>query len=118
MYDRVLAVTVTLLALAAAHADESPLRDPMQPYRPAEVAAAARPAGPRYDLTAVLIASARRVAVVNGKLYRQGDRVNGAEIIRIEPQAVHLRDGSKDLVVRLSPQPAPAPISGEGDSGS
>ena len=116
MFDRVLAAIAVLLVLGAAHADEAPLRDPMQPYRPAQIAAAAGAAQPRYALTAVLISPARKIAVVNGRAYRQGERVSGAELVRIEPDAVHLREGNANIVIRLASTRAPA-RSSEGDTG-
>jgi hypothetical protein len=52
-------------------------------------------------LTAVLISPTRRVAIVNGKPYESGETVNGAEIVRIDPDAVHLREHGNELVVPL-----------------
>ena len=97
---RALIVAGLLAAAAAARAEDVPVRDPMQPYR-----AVAGPAGsvaaPRFALTAVLISPTRRVAIVNGKPYECGERVNGAEILRIDPDAVHLREHGSEIVVLL-----------------
>ena len=97
---RALVVAGLLAAAAAAPAEDVPVRDPMQPYR-----AVAGPAGsvaaPRFALTAVLISPTRRVAIVNGKPYECGERVNGAEILRIDPDAVHLREHGSEIVVLL-----------------
>jgi hypothetical protein len=91
-----------LLATAVVRADERvPLRDPMQPYRAIAGAAGVGGAGPRFALTAVLISSSRRVAIVNGKPYERGETVNGAEIVGIEADAVHLRERGTELVVPL-----------------
>lgn len=90
-----------LVAAAAARADE-PLRDPMQPYRIVPGApSVAGPAVPRYRLTAVLISPTRRIAVVNGKPYQQGERVADAEITRIDMEAVHLRAKGEEVVLHL-----------------
>ena len=96
-----LAVCLLLFAAAVTRADDlPPLRDPMQPYgRGGAVVGVA--GGARFHLTAVLISSARRVAIVNGKPYQHGETVDGAEIVRIEPNAVHLREHGADLVVLL-----------------
>jgi hypothetical protein len=115
VFERVLIGAALVLHLAAAGADERAVRDPMQPFRAAEGAAAAEIAAPRYALTAVLISAARRIAVVNGQLYRQGDIVDGAEVVQIEPNAVHLRAADGSFVIRLASARAPAPS--EGDSG-
>ena len=95
-------VACAMLASLGTRAQELPVRDPMRPFQ-AEVAGAAEAAAraPRFVLTAVLIAPQRRVAVVNGRPRRLGDHVDGAEITLIEPHAVHLRDGSDEIVVRL-----------------
>jgi hypothetical protein len=98
-------------ALASAHADDlPPPRDPMQPYARG-VAGAAAVAGPRFTLTAVLISTERRVAIVNGKPYQSGENVDGAEIIRIESSAVHLCEHGAEIVVplgRAAPRRSPA----------
>ncbi len=99
------------LALTSVHADDlPPPRDPMQPYARGGAGTAAV-AGPRFMLTAVLISSERRVAIVNGKPYQSGETVDGAEIVRIESSAVHLREHGAEIVVplgRVVPSRAPA----------
>jgi hypothetical protein len=93
-----LIVAGMLVAAGAARAEDGLVRDPMQPYR-----FVAGPGGggvaPRFALTAVLISPTRRVAIVNGKPYERGESVNGAEIVRIDPDAVHLREHGNELVV-------------------
>ena len=115
MFERWL-VAVLLLTSAAVHADEGPVRDPMQPFRPSAAAPGAPDAPAGYVLTAVLISSARSIAVVNGKPYRLGDRVGAAELVRIEPQAVHLQEAGEDLIIRLRTTRAAVEIN-QGDSG-
>jgi hypothetical protein len=84
----------------------------MQPYR--FVAGPGGAAAPRFALTAVLISPTRRVAIVNGKPYERGESVNGAEIVRIESDAVHLREHGNELVVPLGHVAAAArPSQGE-----
>jgi MSHA biogenesis protein MshK len=99
-----LALCVLLAAAAAvpARADEPRLRDPMQPFK--AVAGAAAPGGtvaPRFRLTAVLISPTRRVAIVNGAPRQEGERVAGATLTRIEPQAVRLEQGAETWVIHL-----------------
>jgi MSHA biogenesis protein MshK len=100
-------VAISLLLAVAAVAAEPPLRDPMQPFEPAAATAASGSPQAPYRLSAVLISASRRIAVLNGRPYRQGDRIDGVEIARIEPGAVHLRRGDEQLVVRLRPQSVP-----------
>jgi hypothetical protein len=96
-----LIVAGLLVAAAAARSEDVPVRDPMQPYRFVAGAAGGVVGAPRFALTAVLISPTRRVAIVNGKPYERGESVNGAEIVRIDPDAVHLREHGNELVVPL-----------------
>ena len=102
MYRRVLALC-SLLAVAAAHADEVQPRDPMRPYHAVAGAAGERVAAARFHLTAVLISASRRVAVVNGQPYLLGETVDGATIARIEAQTVRLKQGNDELLIHLGP---------------
>jgi hypothetical protein len=76
----------------------------MRPFE-ADQASAVEGSAPReLNLTAVLVSSERRIAIINGALYREGNSIAGAVITRIEPQVVHLRRGSEVLVVPLNPE--------------
>jgi hypothetical protein len=101
-----------ILVIGAAGADETPARDPMRPFgRAAATAAAAAVNKPRFELTAVLIAPTRRVAIVNGKPYREGEVVDGAQIAAIEPAAVRLREHDAEFLVSLGrPEKGPPAI--------
>ena len=101
MSKRAFVAGALLIAAAIAQAEETPLKDPMRPFVAAAPGAAAEAAGPRFALTAVLIAPTRRVAVVNGKPYVLGEAVDGAEIVAIAPESVRLREGSVELVISL-----------------
>jgi hypothetical protein len=95
-------LATALAAAWSAQADEPPLHDPMRPFGgDAASASAAAPAEPRFSLTAVLVSPTRRVAVVNGKTYFEGDAVDGAEIVAIELDAVRVREGGAERVVSL-----------------
>jgi hypothetical protein len=88
----------------------------MQPFRYVGSASAGAVSAPRFALTAVLISPTRRVAIVNGKPYERGETVAGAEIIRIEADAVHLREHGNELVVPLGHAvAAPAAKSSQGE---
>ena len=101
MFRRDALIVAGLLVVAgAAPAEDAPVHDPMQPYRFVG-GTAGGVAAPRFALTAVLISPSRRVAIVNGEPYERGETVNGAEIVRIEPDAVHLREHGNELVVPL-----------------
>ncbi len=92
------ALTAGLLAAALIARADNLYRDPMRPYSPpAAAAGASEPV--RYRLSSVLISPQRRVAVINGRVCRVGDRVAGAEVLAIERERVHLRVGGKELIV-------------------
>ena len=117
------ALALALLVLAgAAYAAEPESKtppapkDPTEPYRPAANGGDSRvgPA-PRFRLTVVLISPTRRVAIVNGMPLQEGQRVAGAELVKIDAHSVQLRDGGHDVVVQLGNARPGAPR-GEGDS--
>jgi hypothetical protein len=116
VFNKVLC-TVLLLGVVSAVCAESPdaaYADPMQPYQPRPQAEAGR-AEARYRVTSVLIAPTRRIAVINGLRCRVGDEVDGASVMSIEADAVRLRVGSRELVVRLESRRT-RPRATEGDS--
>jgi hypothetical protein len=98
---RVLIALLALAAAFAARADELPLKDPMRPNVVAGPASGAPRAAPGFELTAVLVSDKRRLAVVNGRIYHEGDRVNGAEIVAIEPGSIRIRRAAGDLLIKL-----------------
>jgi FimV-like protein len=54
-----------------------------------------------FRVTGTLVSSNGRLAFVNGEMVREGDRVDGGEIISIDAGLVRIRTGSRDLTVRL-----------------
>ena len=112
------ALALGLLWIAGAvYAAEPALHDPTEPFRPSANGAAG-PTGappPRFTLTAVLISPTRRVAIVNGKPLQEGQRVAGAELVKIDWRSVQLRDGNHDVIVQLGKARESAPHA-EGDT--
>jgi len=100
--ERIVLLTFLLYAVSPAAAQERALRDPMQPFVPTADATGvnAVPRGPR--LTGVFISANRRVAVIDGELYREGEEVRGLKIVAIEPTSVSLRRGNEAVAVHLS----------------
>jgi len=47
-------------------------------------AAFSTPSAGSYHVTGVMVSNAGRVAIINGKLSREGDLIEGAEVLRIE----------------------------------
>jgi len=112
---RVLAcVLIAAAASPPGLGQELPKSDPMRPDRPQLPVRADGTVPSRFQLSAVLISASRRIAVINGGLYREGDEIEGATITRIAPGSVSLRRGSEQLVVPLNAQgPATSDIHGD-----
>lgn len=101
MYRTIVLAGLLLGATAGSFAQEQPLGDPMRPYRADNGAGTEKASPRRLRLSGVLVSTTRRIAVINGSLYREGDEVQGARITRIEPESVRLRRGDEELVVPL-----------------
>lgn len=76
-----IAAAIAACALACA-APAGATRDPMRPPLPVAGPAAAR-STPEPVLTAVIGSEARRVAIVDGRVVRAGDRVDGVLILAV-----------------------------------
>ena len=98
---------LALLASAgAARAQDAGLPDPTRPpallSAPVVGTGPARTAGPQ--LQSILISlrpGGRRVAVIDGKTLRQGERINGAVVEAILPTEVVLRKGNQRQILKL-----------------
>lgn len=91
--------------LAAFAADAAPFADPFRPPRQAEQSAsgdeARGPAAPRLE--SVLIGPDRRVAVINGQQYVEGERFGAGRILRISESEVVIRHSDRDEKLTLFP---------------
>lgn len=107
MADPMMARLLLLAAFgcASACAQETGLPDPTRP--PASLSAPAATdaplsAGPQLQSILIsLRAGGRRVAVIDGKTVRQGQRIDGAVIEAIRPGEVVLRRGKQKQVLKL-----------------
>lgn len=59
-----------------------------------------------FHVSGTLISPSGRLAIVNGKPSREGDRVDGVEILSIDPGTVRIHTGSRELTVHLGPKAA------------
>ena len=80
------------------------VRDPTSPLgrQGATLATEAKP----LVLNSVLISSQRKIAVINGKMLREGQVLPGTDGIKLQKilaQAVVLQDGNKTWTLTLSP---------------
>ena len=90
------AFCAALLLAGIARAGE--LRDPM---RPPGVAAAARPAPVHALKLEGIIAGAKRVAIINGRLAHAGDTINGARILEVFAHGVRYERAGKIQTLSL-----------------
>jgi MSHA biogenesis protein MshK len=81
----------------------------IDPTRPSGMAQSAGPdtgeagAAPATQLQSVLIASGRRVAVINGTRVMQGDMYGDAKVVKISESEVVLRKGTETEVLKMYP---------------
>lgn len=60
------------------------------------------PPNPRWVLESTLVASDRRLAVINGETVGVGDAIRGARVVAIEAYGVRLRTGDGMIELSLS----------------
>jgi MSHA biogenesis protein MshK len=92
-----------LLSVATASAAQA-LGDPTVPpyaYGVAVSASGGAASGPA--LQSILLSPVRRLAVIDGRMVRIGDRVGGALVVAIEIDSVKLRRGDGISVMKLLP---------------
>lgn len=114
MSDRIFLALLLLLLAAPVFAQS--LSDPTRrPDAPGTVAAVAGDGG--WVLQSTRIAGGERLAVVNGQLVREGQRIGNARVLRIEHGKIHLsEDGHRQTVsmfAAIGKTPAPNPGSRE-----
>lgn len=64
-------------------------------------------AAPGFDLRGILITQSSRAAMLNGKVLREGDVLNGAEILTIAEREVRIRIGSDERILRVGSRVIP-----------
>lgn len=106
---RLAMIGIAMLAVAAsARAQDSGMRDPTRP--PAALSAPAEASGRQGvpagepQLQSILVSlrpGGRRVAVIDGKTVRQGQRIDGAVVEAIRPTEVVLRKGNQRQILKL-----------------
>jgi MSHA biogenesis protein MshK len=99
--NRYLATLLLSMTAKAAFADR--LVDPTQP-------AHARPANPSESLPAIRVeailqSGERRLAIVNGKVVRAGDRVGSIQILEVSADGVRYSRDGETKVARLTAKP-------------
>lgn len=110
MAERLIAAMCALAALLAGSSASQAalaqaLRDPMRPPAAAEggAVAAAGEAPVAARLQSVLISPARRVAVIDGRVVRVGERVGDATVVAISESQVVLQRADARETLKLNP---------------
>lgn len=93
------AALLAFIANASAEIKEDPLRPPG--YRNAGAAASTKRDAPSWRVNEILISDSRRVAIVNDSSVKQGEFVNGARVVSIEPGYVTLEYNNRLITARL-----------------
>lgn len=100
-------------AMAASPADLKGLTDPTRPYTgPATAAPPPESTGPVLQST--MISPVARRAVISGRSYRVGDRIDGAVVMDIQPYEVTFKRGNRETRLRLSPKLVKEPKTPQG----
>ncbi|WP_235937589.1 general secretion pathway protein GspB [Marinobacter caseinilyticus] len=78
-------------------APASALEDPTRPadFKAPVQATAVRP----FTLNSIVVGSAKRVAVIDGVVRREGDVFDGARLVRVESDKVILRSQGRTLIL-------------------
>lgn len=94
---------MVLLALAAFGVQAAPFADPFQPPRQVEPPRADVAAAPvvASRLESVLIAPDRRIAVIDGRQYLEGERFADGRVLRISESEVVIRHPDRDEKLTL-----------------
>jgi MSHA biogenesis protein MshK len=103
---KILATCALVLAAAAGRVFAGELRDPMRPAGASAAPAPARPAPVHTLKLEGVIAGAKRVAIVNGRLVRAGDTVAGARILEVSAHGLRYERAGKIHTLTLAIAPA------------
>jgi MSHA biogenesis protein MshK len=99
------ALALVAAGLAAGPCVAQALRDPMRPPAFAvasrESAETAAPVSPMV-LQSTLLSGGRRIAMIDGKPLKVGDRIGEAQILAIDSHSVTLREADKTRVLELT----------------
>ncbi len=90
-------VLLTLLLTGTAVA----LNDPTRPTDPALYFGSGNAGG--WALQSILLSDDRRIAIINGKRVREGDRIGSARVTRIRDSQVVLKTRGRTLNLQLRP---------------
>ncbi len=91
-------------AMAASALDLKGLSDPTRPYTGGPAVTAPTPEASGPVLQSTMISPTDRRAVISGRSYRVGDKIDGAVITDIQPYEVTLKRGDRTNRLRMLPR--------------
>ena len=105
MISRLISIFTLVLALVAGNCLAQELQDPMRPpsfsVQPGGEAADATQFGPVLQST--LLSNGRRIAMIDGKPMKVGDKLGDGRIVAIDPASVTVREGKTTRVLEMFP---------------
>jgi MSHA biogenesis protein MshK len=106
MRDRIARAVTGLICLSVAMpSGAQALSDPTRPPMPTGVSVAApRNAASGPVLQSILLSPLRRLAVIDGRMVKVGDRIGNAQIIAIDFDSVKFRRGDSISEMKLLPE--------------
>ena len=93
-------IATVLMCVTGATVAEAEWNDPTRPDN--LQVAAARAGAPVFRVSAIFTSNAKQVAVLNGRLVREGDRLGRATVTRIDEDRVTLSVDKKTMVATLN----------------
>lgn len=101
------------LLLCASALQAGSINDPMRPsgVQHKLPPASEQVSAPSYRLDSILIATDRRLSVINGKQLAEGEYIDKFKVVRIEATRVTLRSGSRSQILTLLPISVKSPPS-------
>ena len=100
--SRMLAL-VLLIGGGTAMAAEPALDDPTRPSHVRQPSAERAVPAPSWRVESILVSSGRRLAVINGRVVAENDRVGGARVVEILPYEVTIEYRGEMRRVALVP---------------
>ena len=98
------AAVLMWVSVSPAAEDFGQLSDPTRPHRPGTAPTVAQEMATGPELQSTTISSTFRRAVISGRTYKQGDKIDGAVITGIQPYEVTLKQGGRETRLRLLPK--------------
>lgn len=104
---------IAAIAMWAGHGMAAALPDPTRPYQYETLVQVEQAPGEevQWRLNGVRIYANKRSAILNGKLVKEGDKLDGAVVMEIKPTQVTLQQNDKRLVVRMLISDIKQPVS-------